>query len=135
MPKQKSSRFRKKEPMKRPKRKEKFNYRTAPYIKEREARNEEIESRRKRIEEQKARQQSYKDVSSEEEEENPLNELLQTFTGKTGSKKAALSDTDSENGSENENDTEQEDDSDALDGVEESQDQEDEDDESEEESE
>lgn len=89
-----------------PKRKEKFNYRTAPYIKEREARNEEIENRRKRVEEYKARQQSYNHVSSDEEEEiDPVNDLLKTFTGKNLVKNVAIV---SESESEEENDEEDE---------------------------
>ncbi|XP_001603443.2 digestive organ expansion factor homolog [Nasonia vitripennis] len=81
-----------KEPISKPKRKGKFNYRTASYIKEREAKNEEIENRRQKVEEYKARQQSYyaQDSSEEEEEEDPVNDLLKTFKGQNVVKKVAV---------------------------------------------
>ncbi|XP_011496287.1 PREDICTED: digestive organ expansion factor homolog [Ceratosolen solmsi marchali] len=76
--KKKSKQFRKKLITK-SKPKNKFNYRSAVYIKEREIKNKEIENRRKRIEEYKRKQEDYDDSS---EEENPLNDLLKTFNVK-----------------------------------------------------
>lgn len=53
----------------RPKQKKgKFEYRKASYVKEREAKNEEIEARRRIVEEEKARQR-LKEIDSSEEEE------------------------------------------------------------------
>ncbi|XP_023245197.1 digestive organ expansion factor homolog [Copidosoma floridanum] len=91
--------------IKKTKRKEKFNYRTSSYIKEREARVEEIENLRQRFEEKKAKQQHYNKESSDEEEEddNPLNHLLKTFGDKIAKAPLAIDSESSDNDSENEN--------------------------------
>ncbi|XP_058801898.1 U3 small nucleolar RNA-associated protein 25 homolog [Phymastichus coffea] len=78
-----------KEPVKR-KRKPKFNIRTTSYIKEREAKNEEIENRRKVLEEYKTKQQMYYNDTSSEEEEDPMNDLLKTFSDNKTSKTVSV---------------------------------------------
>ncbi|XP_014229058.1 digestive organ expansion factor homolog [Trichogramma pretiosum] len=99
----------KKQEFKPKKKKEKFNYHTSSYIKDRKARYEEIETRRKRIEENKARQNSRKSAVQEvmEVEENPLSDLLKSFGNKIDNA-AVDSDSDSsepvDEGSDNEED-------------------------------
>ena len=106
----------KKQPDQKPKRKQKFNYRTASYIKDREAKYEEIENRRKRLDEYKARQQSYhNDDSSEEEEEDPVNDLLKTFNGKSNPKKVTVVSSESESEEEGEEDVDDEEGEDIVD--------------------
>ncbi|XP_015587698.1 digestive organ expansion factor homolog [Cephus cinctus] len=75
----------------------KFNLREASYVKEREAKNEEIENRRKRIEEENARKQQLETDSSEEEEDDPMKALLATFSGADSIRTVAIeSDSESE---------------------------------------
>lgn len=68
----KKRKFDERNAQKRPKpKKEKFDFRKASYIKEREAKNEEIEARRRIVEEEKTRQRLEEADSSEEEEVDP----------------------------------------------------------------
>jgi U3 small nucleolar RNA-associated protein 25 len=101
MPRKKYNERFKKKVTKKPKQKGKFNYLSAPYIREREAKNKEIENRRKLIEENKKQQQEDSYNDSSEEEENPLNNLLQTFNGNNVIKKVDII-------SESDSDTEEE---------------------------
>ncbi|XP_012272156.1 glutamic acid-rich protein isoform X2 [Orussus abietinus] len=78
----------------------KFNLREASYVKERDAKNEEIENRRRRIEEEKARQRRLESESSEEEQEDFTKVLLATL-GTSYAKKSAI---ESESESEEESD-------------------------------
>lgn len=63
------------------KKKEKFNYRTSSYIRDRKFQNQEIEDHRQRVEERKQRKRHISDDESSEEdiEVNPLTSLLSTF--------------------------------------------------------
>ncbi|XP_071553598.1 U3 small nucleolar RNA-associated protein 25 homolog [Temnothorax nylanderi] len=67
---------------KRPKaKKEKFDLRRSSYVKEREAKNEEIEARRRIVEEEKTRQRLEEVDSSEEEEVDPWLLYLSELSG------------------------------------------------------
>ncbi|KYM96464.1 PREDICTED: digestive organ expansion factor homolog [Cyphomyrmex costatus] len=67
---------------KRPKpKKEKFNLRKASYIKERDAKNEEIEARRRIMEKEKIRQRLEETDSSEEEEVDPWMLYISKLSG------------------------------------------------------
>ena len=59
--------------------KRKFNFREASYVKEREANNQEIEKRRKMLEEERLQQEGLETDSSDNEEANPVQDLLSTF--------------------------------------------------------
>lgn len=60
--------------------KRKFNFREASYVKEREANNQEIEKRRKMLEEERLQQEVLETDSSDNEETNPMQDLLSTFS-------------------------------------------------------
>lgn len=80
---------------KRPKtaiKKGKFNFREATYVKDRDAKNEEIENRRKRLELEEERKRKYEDEESEEDEqlEDPMATLMSSITCKNASKKTAI---------------------------------------------
>ncbi|XP_011697146.1 PREDICTED: digestive organ expansion factor homolog [Wasmannia auropunctata] len=61
--------------------KEKFDLRKASYVKERDAKNEEIEARRRIVEEEKTRQRLVESDSSEEEEVDPWLLYLSKLSG------------------------------------------------------
>lgn len=79
----------------------KFEYRKASYVKEREAKNEEIEARRQIVEEEKARQRLQETDSSEEEEIDPELLFMSRFPGYENLleklKKSVVTSSDSEN--------------------------------------
>ena len=60
--------------------KRKFNFREASYVKEREANNQEIEKRRKMLEEERLQQEGLETDSSDNEQANPVQDLLSTFS-------------------------------------------------------
>ncbi|RLU16704.1 hypothetical protein DMN91_010772 [Ooceraea biroi] len=84
----------------------KFDLRKASYIKERDAKNEAIEARRRMIEEEKVHQRLRETDSSEEEELDPEWALLSTFAGFERYLKPIVTSSDSE--SETTSDTENE---------------------------
>lgn len=61
----------------------KFNLKEAPYIKDRDAKNKEIEKRRQMLEEEKLHQKELEPDSSDEEQANPVRDLLSTFSNTT----------------------------------------------------
>lgn len=78
----KKRKFDERNAQKRPKsKKEKFDFRKTSYVKEREAKNEEIEARRRIIEEKKTRQRLEEADSSEEEEVDPWLLYLSKLSG------------------------------------------------------
>lgn len=79
----------------------KFNIREASYVKERDAKNEEIENRRKRIEAERSKQLELEADSSEEEQEDALKMLLSAFGGAESRKPTAI-ESESESDSETE---------------------------------
>lgn len=93
----------------------KFNLREASYVKERDAKNAEIENRRKLLaaEKEKSREREHETSSEEEDEQDPMKALLATFSGKRNTDKAAIeSESESEEDAtdaERDSDTEQED--------------------------
>ncbi|KOC63275.1 Digestive organ expansion factor like protein [Habropoda laboriosa] len=58
----------------------KFNLKEASYVKDREIKNKEIEKRRKMLEEEKLQRQELESDSSGDERENPMQNLLSTFS-------------------------------------------------------
>ncbi|XP_003707378.2 U3 small nucleolar RNA-associated protein 25 homolog [Megachile rotundata] len=58
----------------------KFNLKRKPYVQERDIKSQEIENRRKVIEDKRLQQQRLECDSSEDEQENPLQDLLSTFS-------------------------------------------------------
>ncbi|XP_076765784.1 U3 small nucleolar RNA-associated protein 25 homolog [Xylocopa sonorina] len=58
----------------------KFNLKEASYIKDRASRYKEIENRRKILEEEKSQQQELQSDNSDDEQENPMRNLLSTFS-------------------------------------------------------
>ncbi|XP_012265975.2 U3 small nucleolar RNA-associated protein 25 homolog [Athalia rosae] len=85
-----------------PVKKGKFNIRDAPYVKEREAKNEEIENRRQRLEAEREKQMQIEADSSEDEQEDPMKMLLSAFGNRNISKQSTIaSESDSESESEN----------------------------------
>lgn len=78
----KKRKFDERNTQKRPKiKKEKFDFRRSSYVKEREAKNEEIEARRRIAEEEKTRQRLEEVDSSEEEEVDPWLLYLSKLSG------------------------------------------------------
>lgn len=78
----KKRKFNERNTQKRPKaKKEKFDYRTSSYVKERKAKNDEIEARRQIVEEEKTRRRLEEADSSEEEEVDPWLLYLSKLSG------------------------------------------------------
>ncbi|KZC06385.1 PREDICTED: digestive organ expansion factor homolog [Dufourea novaeangliae] len=59
----------------------KFNLKEASYVREREAKNKEIEKRRQILEEEKLQHRELETDSFDEDETNPMQDLLSTFSG------------------------------------------------------
>ncbi|XP_057337963.1 U3 small nucleolar RNA-associated protein 25 homolog [Microplitis mediator] len=76
----------------------KFNLRESSYVKERDAKNAEIENRRKKIEEEEKLKQ--REETSDEEEEDPMKTLMSTFSHKNLNKTKVVSESESESESE-----------------------------------
>lgn len=76
--------------------KDKFDFRNSSYVKERDAKNEEIEARRRMIEEEKLRQRLRETDSSGEDELDPEWALLATFPGFEKYLKSVVTSSDSE---------------------------------------
>ncbi|XP_046435035.1 U3 small nucleolar RNA-associated protein 25 homolog [Neodiprion fabricii] len=85
----------------------KFNIREASYVKERDAKNEEIENRRRKLEAERSKQLELEAESSEEEREDPLKMLLSAIGG-AETKRQPVIDSDCESESESEPDDEAE---------------------------
>lgn len=85
----------------------KFNIREASYVKERDAKNEEIENRRRRVEAERNKQLKLEAESSEEEQEDPMKMLLSSFGDIASKKRLAIeSESESESGEEEEKEEE-----------------------------
>lgn len=69
----------------------KFNYRESSYVKERDLKNEEIESRRKYLEQRNAKRAVQEQESSEDEVEDPMRQLLSTFNANSQRKVSVAS--------------------------------------------
>ncbi|KAK0082100.1 hypothetical protein PV325_011059 [Microctonus aethiopoides] len=86
----------------------KFNFREASYVKDRDAKNAEIENRRKRLEEEEIRKKKYQRESDDDDNddeiiEDPMKILLSTFTHNNAlAKTAIVSESESENSSDHE---------------------------------
>lgn len=71
--------------------KNKFNLKDATYVKDRDIKNREIEKRRQMLEEEKLQQQSeIESNSSGDEQENPLQNLLSSFSNTTNLQMTAI---------------------------------------------
>nr|XP_031825642.1 digestive organ expansion factor homolog [Nomia melanderi] len=85
----------------------KFNLKEASYIKERDAKNKEIEKRRKMLEEEKLQQQELVTDSSDEDQTDPMQDLLATFSNTSSFKKNAIESNSESDTSDNEDDIEE----------------------------
>lgn len=63
--------------------KSKFNLKEASYVKDRDIKNKEIEKRRQMLEEEKLQQRDIESDNSGDEQENPLQDLLNSFVNTT----------------------------------------------------
>ena len=81
--------------------KRKFNFREASYVKEREANNQEIEKRRKMLEEERLQQERLETDSSDNEEANPVQDLLSTFSSINNLRATAIESASESNSSDN----------------------------------
>ncbi|XP_029036372.2 U3 small nucleolar RNA-associated protein 25 homolog [Osmia bicornis bicornis] len=68
----------------------KFNLKRKPYIQQRDTQNEEIENRRKILEEKKLRQRELESDSSDNEQVNPMQDLLSTFSSTNNLQETAI---------------------------------------------
>ncbi|XP_076234482.1 U3 small nucleolar RNA-associated protein 25 homolog [Calliopsis andreniformis] len=80
----------------------KFNLKETPYIKDRDAKNKEIEKRRQMLEEEKSQQQELDTDSSDNEQENPVRDLLSTFSNTTNLEATAIESNSENDTSDNE---------------------------------
>lgn len=92
----------------RKRKKGKFNIKEAAYVKERDAKNAEIEDRRKRLDEERERVKNKEAESSsdEEEEENPMAVLLASLSKKKVLGPAAIESESEEDSSDDEEERE-----------------------------
>ncbi|CAL7951246.1 unnamed protein product [Xylocopa violacea] len=74
----------------------KFNLKEASYIKERAIRYKEIENRRRILEEEKSQQQELQSDNSGDEQENPMRNLLSTFSNSNDLLRVTATEFDSE---------------------------------------
>nr|XP_033324287.1 digestive organ expansion factor homolog [Megalopta genalis] len=82
----------------------KFNLKEASYVKERDVKNKEIEKRRQMLEKEKLRQEELVTDSSDEEQTNPLQDLLSTFSNVRSLRKNAVESNSESDTSDDEND-------------------------------
>ncbi|XP_076657128.1 U3 small nucleolar RNA-associated protein 25 homolog [Halictus rubicundus] len=83
----------------------KFNLKEASYVKERDVKNREIEKRRQILEEEKLKQEELVTDSSDEEQTNPLQALLSTFSNVKTFQKTAIDSNSESDTSDDEDDT------------------------------
>lgn len=83
----------------------KFNFHESSYVKERDAKNAEIENRRKKLEEQEQEELRQEEEETDDEDQDPLEMLLSTFSKNQDFKKTKVV-SDSESESESEAETE-----------------------------
>ncbi|XP_078036154.1 U3 small nucleolar RNA-associated protein 25 homolog [Augochlora pura] len=82
----------------------KFNLKESSYVRDRDAKNNEIEKRRQMLEEERLKQEELVTDSSDEEQTNPLHDLLSTFSNVHALRKNAVESSESD-ASDDENDT------------------------------
>ncbi|XP_054011268.1 U3 small nucleolar RNA-associated protein 25 homolog [Hylaeus anthracinus] len=82
----------------------KFNLKEALYVKERDVKNKEIEKRRQMLEEEKSQQQELETDSSDDEQMNPMKDLLSTFSNTNKLQVTAVESSSDSDISDNEND-------------------------------
>lgn len=86
----------------------KFNLRDSSYVKDRDAKNAEIEERRRILTEKALKKRKYEEESSEEEEvEDPMKTLLSTFSSTSQKKNKVAIDSESESESSDASDDEE----------------------------
>ncbi|XP_043255593.1 U3 small nucleolar RNA-associated protein 25 homolog isoform X1 [Colletes gigas] len=82
----------------------KFNLKEASYVKERDVKNREIETRRQMLEKEKLQQQEIETDSSDDEQANPIRDLLSTFSNINNPRVTAVESSSDDDTSDNKDD-------------------------------